>query len=208
MFHHLRRLGRGCAPPCRLCLRAFTACKAPAAPHPSVGCLGGPVLRLRRKTTRFPYASACVCDAVASHPHAKPCPALRRSAGKPGGLAPERQTGRGFAPHRAIPPHFASLRHCGGLLDGSPQQVATCTGAALPAPHQLGTFVPALVGPHQGKSSSPWSGGSSCSLPTSSRSPSWSFGTGLRSGSVSKPSGCSFSKARMSALKTAKRSPL
>lgn len=146
MFHHLRRLGRGCAPPCRLCLRAFTACKAPAAPHPSVGCLGGPVLRLRRKTTRFPYASACVCDAVASHPHAKPCPALRRSAGKPGGLA-YRQTGRGFAPHRAIPPPVALLLACGGLLDGSPQQVATCTGAAMPAPHQLGPYGPALVGP-------------------------------------------------------------
>ena len=78
MFHHLRRLGRGCAPPCRLCLRAFTACKAPAAPHPSVGCLGGPVLRLRRKTTRIPYASVCACDAW--HPNPTRNHALRLGA--------------------------------------------------------------------------------------------------------------------------------
>ena len=140
MFHHLRRLGRGCAPPCRLCLRAFTACKAPAAPHPSVGASGScPACRRRSP------GSTCVFACLLAQ-SIKTTSTLRRGPLNPGGLA-FRQTGRGFAPHRAIPPPVALLRACGGLLDGSPQQVATCTGAALPAPHQLGTFVPALVGP-------------------------------------------------------------
>ena len=93
---------------------------------------------------RPPVFNLCFCLVAAQS--IKTTSTLWRGPLKPGGLA-FRQTGRGFAPHRAIPPHFAALRHCGGLLDGSPQQVATCTGAALPAPHQLGTFVPALVGP-------------------------------------------------------------
>ena len=159
MFHHLRRLwrpeGRSKPLPSRHC------CGNDSSGPPSFGGVPrGPVLRLRRKTTRIPYASACACDAAASQPHTKPCPALWRSAGIPGGLAPERQTGGAlpptrkkkalrFAPallffflrlppagchlHRWLRPHrsfFHTLRSTWKKIDGTPSRARPAPWAA------------------------------------------------------------------------------
>ena len=126
MFHHLRRLwrpeGRSKPLPSRHC------CGNDSSGPPSFG--GVPRGSRPAPAAQDHPSSTCVFACLLAQ-SIKTTSTLWRGPLNPGGLA-YRQTGRGFAPHRAIPPPVALLRACGGLLDGSPQQVATCTAGFAP----------------------------------------------------------------------------
>ena len=145
MFHHLRRLwrpeGRSKPLPSRHC------CGNDSSGPPSFGGVPrGPVLRLRRKTTRLHLVPALACVSCRYPNQSRSHPSLRwdrltrvvlRLSARRAGRCPPQEKKK----------HSASLRLFFFFSCGSPQQVATCTGAALPAPHQLGPYGPALVGP-------------------------------------------------------------
>ena len=131
----------------------------PAAPHPSVGCLGGPVLRLRRTTTRDSLVSRMCCGSY-RYPNPSrihPCFAGTVNPGwssayarRAGALPPTRKKkALRFAPallffflrlppagchlHRWLRPHrsfFHTLRSPRKKIDGTPSRARPAPGAA------------------------------------------------------------------------------
>lgn len=130
MFHHLRRLwrpeGRSKPLPSRHC------CGNDSSGPPSFwGGPRGPVLRLRRKTTRLHLVPALACVSYRYPNQARSHPSLRwdrltrvvlRLSARRAGLCPPQEKKK----------HCASLRLSFFFSCGSPQQVATCTAGFAP----------------------------------------------------------------------------
>lgn len=130
MFHHLRRLwrpeGRSKPLPSRHC------CGNDSSGPPSFGGVPrGPVLRLRRKTTRFHLVPALACVSCRYPNQSRSHPSLRwdrlnrvvlRLSARRAGRCPPQEKKK----------HSASLRLFFFFSCGSPQQVATCTAGFAP----------------------------------------------------------------------------